>query len=74
MQLHYTAYVYKIIRCVAVNEQLDSLTLATCTAEIVAAFVSAHSVANTDVPHLIDPVARNLSALGVKVEPNPTVS
>ena len=53
------------------SEQLDSSTLAACTTEIVAAFVSANTVANTDLPHLIDTVARNLSTLSVEVEPEP---
>jgi len=54
-----------------VSEQLDSSTLAACTTEIVAAFVSANTVANADLPHLIDTVGRNLSTLGVEIEPVP---
>lgn len=53
------------------SEQLDPSTLAACTTGIVAAYVSANTVAHTDLSHLIDTVARNLGTLGVEVEPAP---
>lgn len=53
--------------------------LAAMTAEIVAAFVANHTVATSELPHLIHVVGKNLCALGspVKVEeekPKPVVS
>jgi predicted transcriptional regulator len=47
-----------------VSDQLHPSTLAACTTEIVAAFVASHTVANADLPQLIDLVARNLTMLG----------
>jgi predicted transcriptional regulator len=52
------------------DEQLERTKIAELTTEIVAAYVSSHTIQMLDIPHLISAVGTELASLGTGVEPS----
>src|ERR671918_456078 len=52
------------------DEQLERTKIAELTTEIVAAYVSSHTIQMLDIPHLISAVGTELASLGTEAEPS----